>query len=159
VFKVSCFTKLSRSRESLESVVRSNVIFESVEKVPSDFKENVPAPPVAVSTASEGRLTPTSCSRTLTTAFDAEDTVQVDAAALAVVAVVAVAAGAVVGVEAACEAAVVGAGLAVATTALPPHAPSSAAAKTRGAMRVVTAPPKFIGTSVPSSRIGRMREG
>src|SRR5438093_3743232 len=62
--------KLSRSRSSLESVVRSMVILEPDAKVPSAFRANEPFAPVAVRTASDGRLTPTSCSRTRIVAFD-----------------------------------------------------------------------------------------
>jgi len=79
---------------------------------------NVPVAPVAVSTASEGRLTPTSCSRTLTTAFDAGVTVQPTPAAVGVGAAGAFVAGAAVG------AAVGAVGDAVASDAVPPHAAS-----------------------------------
>src|SRR6185503_2047940 len=131
--------KLSRSRESLDSVVRSNVIFEFGENVPSEFRVNVPVPPVAVSTASLGSETPTSCSRTLTTAFDAAPTVQVFALAAAVDAAVAagvvVAAAVAAGVEL-----VVGAGVAVAT-APPPHAAKSRAAAKRRVIGLVMDPP------------------
>jgi len=75
---------------------------------------NVPVAPVAVSTASEGRLTPTSCSRTLTTAFDAGVTVQPTPAAVGVGAAGAFVAGAAVGAV----------GDAVASDAVPPHAAS-----------------------------------
>src|SRR5437660_11079315 len=85
--------KLSRSRSSLESVVRSNVIFDPDANVPSEFSVKEPFAPVAVRTASDGRLTPTSCSRTRIVAFDLSVTVQaasdgaVDVAAVAAVGV------------------------------------------------------------------------
>jgi hypothetical protein len=83
---VSFFTKLSRSRLSLARVARSNAIFESDEKVPSSLRTNVPVAPVATSTASDGRLTPTSCSRTRTVAFEELLIVQVPIVAVVVVA-------------------------------------------------------------------------
>ena len=78
--------KSSRCRLSLASVVMSKLIFESDENVPSSFSWNVPAAPLATSTASDGRLTPTSCSRTRTVAFEVSLTVHIPpAAAVAVV--------------------------------------------------------------------------
>src|SRR5438067_11605532 len=101
--------KLSRSRSSLESVVRSMVILEPDAKVPSAFRANEPFAPVAVRTASDGRLTPTSCSWTRTVAFDLSLTAHVRVAAAAV--------------ADATGAAVVGAGLALTSTeAAPPQA-------------------------------------
>src|SRR5256885_17193121 len=75
------------------------VIFESPLNVPSLLMANDPLAPFAVSTASDGRFTPTSCSRTLMVAFVSLPIVHV----LAPVAVVldvaaAVAAGVVVAV-------------------------------------------------------------
>src|SRR5437762_7483552 len=81
--------KLSRSRSSLESVVRSNVIFDPDANVPSEFSVKEPFAPVAVRTASDGRLTPTSCSRTRIVAFDLSVTVQAASDAAAAVAVAA----------------------------------------------------------------------
>src|ERR1700716_2142885 len=77
--------KLSRSRSSLARVVRSNVIFDPDANVPSEFSVKEPFAPVAVRTASDGRLTPTSCSRTRIVAFDLSLTVQpsLDVAAVA----------------------------------------------------------------------------
>src|SRR5580765_5220215 len=102
--------KLSRSRSSLESVVSSKVILESVVKVPSALSSNDPFAPVAVRTASDGRLTPTSCSRTRMVAFDLSviDQAPADAVVAAAVAV----------------AVVVGVGVAdgVSTVAEPPQA-------------------------------------
>src|SRR5438034_6684887 len=103
--------KLSRSRSSLESVVRSMVILEPDAKVPSAFRANEPFAPVAVRTASDGRLTPTSCSRTRIVAFDLSVMVH-DAEDDAVVAVVVAAAVAVA----------VGDALATAGVAAPPAA-------------------------------------
>src|SRR5438874_13805310 len=91
--------KLSRSRSSLESVVRSNVIFDPDANVPSEFSVKEPFAPVAVSTASDGRLTPTSCSRTRMVAFDLSLTVQTLADAAVVAAGVAVVVVDGVGVE------------------------------------------------------------
>src|SRR2546428_14129469 len=79
--------KLSGSRWSLERVVRSNVILDPDSNVPSALSSKEPFAPVAVRTASEGRLTPTSCSRTRIVAFDLSVTVQVPADATAAVAV------------------------------------------------------------------------
>src|SRR2546425_5491640 len=95
--KVSCLMKLSRLRSSLESVVRSKLIFEPDSNVPSPFSSNDPVAPVAVSTASDGRLTPTSCSRTRTVALDLSVTVHAPADAAVVAAGVALAVA--VGVE------------------------------------------------------------
>src|SRR5437867_6659689 len=103
--------KLSRSRSSLESVVRSMVILEPDAKVPSAFRANEPFAPVAVRTASDGRLTPTSCSRTRIVAFDLSVMVH-DAEDDAVVA-------AVVAAEVAVA---VGGALATAGVAAPPQA-------------------------------------
>src|SRR6266850_6658639 len=114
--------KLSRSRLSDASVLRSKVIFESALNVPSALSWNVPVPPVAVRTASEGSETPTSCSRTLTVALDAAVTAQ--ALPLAVVAAVgdAVAgAGVAVGVDVAVGVSVD----ALVTVAAPPQATSA----------------------------------
>src|SRR2546428_2346988 len=116
--RVSCLTKLSLADSSLRSVPRSNEIFESGENVPLSFSTNVPAAPVATSTASEGKLTPTSCSRTRTVACDLSVTVQAGPATERVAATMAV--GAAVGV-AICAAA--GAG-----DAAVPVAPPQAAA-------------------------------
>src|SRR5438067_13387619 len=78
------------------------VILESPLNVPSLLIAKVPLAPFAVSTASDGRFTPTSCSRTLMVAFVSLLIVQVPpavavvldvAAAVAVGAVVAVSAG------------------------------------------------------------------
>src|SRR5688500_2049085 len=102
--------KSSRLRLSLASVVRSKLIFESDENVPSSFRMKVPAAPVATSTASDGRFTPTSCSRTRTVAFDVLLTVQVPV----VVVVTAVALGVLVAVD-------VGRAVALGAAA-PPHA-------------------------------------
>src|SRR5438067_10570701 len=111
--------KLSRSRSSLESVVRSMVILEPDAKVPSAFRANEPFAPVAVRTASDGRLTPTSCSRTRIVAFDLSVTVQAASDAAAAVAVAAMPA--------------VGVGLASETVVDPPHAAANIdAARTAG---------------------------
>jgi len=80
------------------------VIFDAGVKVPSALSSKEPVPPVATRTASFGALRPTSCSRTLTVAFDALPTVHALAEA-------AWAIGVVVGVVAAVLAA--GAGAAV----------------------------------------------
>src|SRR5882672_8856364 len=102
--------KLSRLLSSLESVERANVIFDADVKVPSEFTSNEPFAPVAVSTASDGRLTPTSCSRTLIVALDLSLTVQAPADA---VVAPAVAVGVVVAVDV---------GLGVESVADPSHA-------------------------------------
>src|SRR5436309_15478929 len=108
--------KLSRSRWSLERVARSNVILEAEVKVPSSFSAKEPFAPVAVSTASDGRLTPTSCSRTRMVAFDLSLTVQTLAYAAVVAPGVAVVVVDGVGVE-----------VVVAGEADPPHAASNLA--------------------------------
>src|SRR6267143_4473206 len=97
--KVSCLMKLSRLRSSLERVVTSKLIFDPEANVPSAWRSNDPVAPVAVSTASDGRLTPTSCSRTRIVAFDLSLTAQasVDVAAVATAVAVGVVDG--VGVE------------------------------------------------------------
>src|SRR5256712_8675948 len=103
--KVSCLMKLSRLRSSLESVVTSKLIFDPDANVPSPLRSNNPAQPAAVNTASDGRPTPTSCSRTRMVAFDLSLTVQTladaagVAAGVAAVAVDGVGAGAVVAGE------------------------------------------------------------
>src|SRR2546426_2265503 len=103
--------KLSRSRWSLERVVRSNVILDPDPKVPSALSSKEPFAPVAVRTASEGRLTPTSCSRTRMVAFDLSLTVQAPAEATAALAVA----------DAVAALGAVGVGLGVETVAEPPH--------------------------------------
>src|SRR5437870_2671290 len=101
VRSVSILMKRSRSRWSLVSVVRSNEIFESLVNVPSTLSVKDPVAPVATSTASDGALTPTSCSRTRTVAFEVSPTDQVPCATgPAVPGAVAVGAGAVLGVAA-----------------------------------------------------------
>src|SRR2546428_12782998 len=80
VRSVSILMKRSRSRWSLVSVVRSNEIFESLVNVPSTLSVKDPVAPVATSTASEGALTPTSCSRTRTVASEASAPAQVPGA-------------------------------------------------------------------------------
>src|SRR5438874_1220650 len=77
----------------------SKLIFEPDAKVPSVPRSNEPVAPVAVSTASDGRLTPTSCSRTRTVAFDLSLTVHALADATVVAAAVGVAASVGVGVD------------------------------------------------------------
>src|SRR5688572_3521152 len=114
--------KSSRLRLSLASVVRSKLIFASDENVPSSFNAKVPVAPVATSTASDGRFTPTSCSRTLTVAFDMLLTVHVPVAVL----------GAGVAVAAAVVGVAVGATVALGTAA-PPHAANRKLAVTSGA--------------------------
>src|SRR5213594_4042312 len=98
--KVSCLMKLSRLRSSLESVLTSKLIFDPDANVPSPFRSNDPIAPVAVSTASDGRLTPTSCSRTRMVVFDLSLTVQAlaDEAVVAATVAAAVAVGVVDGV-------------------------------------------------------------
>src|SRR6266568_5837768 len=135
---VSFLMKLSRSRSSLESVVRSNVTLDPDSNVPSALSSKEPFAPVAVRTASDGRLTPTSCSRTRMVAFDLSVTVQVPADAV-VLAAVAVAVVVVVGV---------GVGLRVDTVAEPPHAATSIAAprapaieRTRAGVITIKTPP------------------
>src|SRR5437773_894365 len=113
--------KLSRSRSSLESVVRSNVIFDPDANVPSEFSVKEPFAPVAVRTASDGRLTPTSCSRTRIVAFDLSVTVQAASDAAAAVAVAAMPA--------------VGVGLASETVVDPPHAAAHTDAARTAAMQ------------------------
>src|SRR5438034_9991053 len=115
--------KLSRSRLSEASVFRSKVIFESAVKLPSALSRNVPVPPVAVRTAAEGSDTPTSCSRTLTVAFEAAVTVQTLPLAAAVGDVIA-GAGVADGVG-------VAVGVVVETVAPPPQATSATAARAR----------------------------
>ena len=100
--------KLSRSRSSLARVTRSKVILDPDANVPSAFSVNEPFAPVAVRTASDGRLTPTSCSRTRIVAFDLSVTVH---AAPDAAAAVAESVGVAVGVALATE-----------TVAEPPHA-------------------------------------
>src|SRR5436190_16804425 len=115
--------KLSRSRSSLESVVRSNVIFDPDANVPSEFSVKEPFAPVAVRTASDGKLTPASCSRTRIVTFDLSVTVH--AAALVVAGVVGVAAAVVA----------VALGLGSETVAAPPpQAVTSIAAKVAAAI-------------------------
>jgi hypothetical protein len=124
---VSFLMKLSRSRSSLESVVRSNVILDPDANVPSEFKVNEPFAPVAVRTASDGRLTPTSCSRTLIVAFDLSVTVHAGPEADPAVAESAAAVA---------ESAAVGVGVAVATEGVadPPHAAANITAPMTPAM-------------------------
>src|SRR6266852_8278327 len=107
--------KLSRSRSSLERVARSKVILEFDVKVPSEFNSKEPFAPVAVSTASDGRLTPTSCSRTRIVAFDLSVTVQTPADVVGPAA------------AAAAVAVAVGVALAICPVAEPPHAATSIA--------------------------------
>src|SRR5437899_10089385 len=130
--------KLSRSRWSLERVVRSNVILDPDVKVPSELSSNEPFAPVAVRTASEGRLTPTSCSRTRIVAFDLSVTVHA-AADPVVPAAVAVAVEVVLGAAVA---------VGVSSVAEPPHAATSAPApraqaieRARTRMVTIGAPP------------------
>src|SRR5438128_5799094 len=78
--------KLSRPLSSLESVARSNVILDPEAKVPSALSAKEPFAPVAVRTASDGRLTPTSCSRTRIVVLDLSVIVQLSADAVAVAA-------------------------------------------------------------------------
>ena len=120
--------KLSRSRLSLESVVTSKLIFDPELNVPSLCRSNDPVAPVAVSTASDGRLTPTSCSRTRMVAFDVSLTVQA-LADEAVVAATVAAAVAVVVVDG------VGVAVVVAGEADPPHAAARKLAKAATAVR------------------------
>src|SRR5438128_11527594 len=102
--------KLSRPLSSLESVARSNVILDPEAKVPSALSAKEPFAPVAVRTASDGRLTPTSCSRTRIVVLDLSVIVQLSADAVA---------AAVVGVAAAVAVAVA---LSIEGVAEPPHA-------------------------------------
>jgi hypothetical protein len=96
------------------------VILDPDANVPSVFKVNEPFAPVAVRTASDGRLTPTSCSRTLIVAFDLSVTVHAAPDAGAGVA----------------ESAAVGVGVAVATEGVadPPHAAANITAPITPAM-------------------------
>src|SRR5437660_8896697 len=116
--------KLSRSRSSLARVTRSKVILDPDANVPSAFSVNEPFAPVAVSTASDGRLTPTSCSRTRIVAFDLSLTAHasVDVAAVATAVAVGVVDG--VGVE-----------VVVTGDADPPHAAARKLATAATAMR------------------------
>src|SRR5438874_7840281 len=98
--------KLSRSRSSLARVTRSKVILDPDANVPSALRVNEPFAPVAVRTASDGRLTPTSCSRTRIVAFDLSVTVHAGLDAAAAVA----------------ESVAVGVALAIEIVAEPPHA-------------------------------------
>src|SRR5438445_757864 len=100
--------KLSRSRSSLARVTRSKVILDPDANVPSAISVNEPFAPVAVRTASDGRLTPTSCSRTRIVAFDLSVT---DHAAPDAAAAVTESVGVAVGVALATE-----------TVGEPPHA-------------------------------------
>jgi hypothetical protein len=84
------------------------VILDPDANVPSAFRANEPFAPVTVRTASDGRLTPTSCSRTRIVAFDLSLTVH-DADEAAVLVAVAAALA-------------VGEALARAGVAAPPHA-------------------------------------
>ena len=89
------------------------MILDPDSKVPSASSSKEPFAPVAVRTASDGRLTPASCSRTRIVAFDLSVTVQVpaDAVVLAAAAVAVVVA--------------VGVAVGVSTVAEPPHAATS----------------------------------
>ena len=92
------------------------VIFDPDANVPSEFSVNDPFAPVAVRTASDGRLTPTSCSRTRIVAFDLSVIVHAAPDGVADVA----------------EAAAVGAsvGVSIEGVAVPPHAVARIAATT-----------------------------
>jgi len=106
--------KLSRADSSLARVLRSKVIFDPGANVPSEFRVKEPFAPVAVRTASDGRLTPTSCSRTRIVALDLSVTVHAAPDAVAAVG----------------ESGAVGVGVALSTesVAVPPHAAASIAA-------------------------------
>jgi len=104
--------------------VTSKLIFDPEANVPSVWRSNDPVAPVAVSTASDGRLTPTSCSRTRIVAFDLSLTAQasVDVAVVATAVAVGVVDG--VGVE-----------VVVTGDANPPHAVARKLATAATAMR------------------------
>src|SRR5213593_1961494 len=130
--------KLSRSRWSLERVVRSNVILDPDSNVPSALSSKEPFAPLAVRTASDGRLTPTSCSRTRIVAFDLSVTVQAPADAV-VAAAVAVAVLVALGVA-----------LGIVSVADPPHAERTipapmVAAIERAPVRMITIRFSFVG--------------
>src|SRR5438309_614133 len=137
---VSCLMKLSRLRSSLESVERSKVTLDPDSKDPSALSSKEPFAPVAVRTASEGRLTPTSCSRTRMVTFDLSLTVQAPADATAALAVA----------DAVAALGAVGVGLGVETVADPPHTTTSspapmAAAMERACAGIVTPDPPSVG--------------
>src|SRR5439155_26893840 len=86
----------------LDTVEKANVSLDPGVKVPSEFTSIEPLAPVALRTASDGRLPTPSCSRTLIVALDLSLTVQAPADAV-VTRAVALAVGVGLGVESAAD--------------------------------------------------------